>query len=111
MQIVQLADGVFVTGQISESDLEIIAENGIRTVVNNRPDGESADQPLAADLAEAAARLGLKYVYFPVLSNGITPENVHGFAAMRDDLEGPVLLFCRSGARSAKLWELSFSAP
>ena len=109
MQIYQLADGVFVTGQISESDLAVIAKNGIRTVVNNRPDGESAGQPENDDLADAATSLGLEYVYFPVLSNGITPENVQGFAEMRDDLEGPVLLFCRTGARSAKLWELSFS--
>ena len=110
MQIYQLADGVFVTGQISEPDLAVIAGNGIRTVVNNRPDGETAGQPETDDLAEAAGKLGLEYVYFPVLSNGITPENVQGFAAMRDDLEGPILLFCRTGARSAKLWELSFNA-
>ena len=110
MQIYQLADGVFVTGQISEPDLAVIAGNGIRTVVNNRPDGETAGQPETDDLAEAAGKLGLEYVYFPVPSNGIMPENVQGFAAMRDDLEGPILLFCRTGARSAKLWELSFNA-
>ena len=109
MQIYQLADDVFVTGQISASDLAVIAKNGIRTVVNNRPDGESWDQPETAELAEAAANLNLEFVYFPVLSNGITPENVQGFAAMRDDLDGPVLLFCRTGARSAKLWELSLN--
>ena len=109
MQIYQLADGVFVAGQISESDLPAIAEHGIRTVVNNRPDGESAGQPETADLSQAAAGLNMAYVYFPVPSNGITPEHVQGFAAMRDGLEGPVLLFCRSGARSAKLWELSFN--
>ena len=28
--------------------------------------------------------------------------------AIRPDLEGPVLLFCRTGARSTRLWELSF---
>jgi uncharacterized protein (TIGR01244 family) len=50
----------------------------------------------------------MKYVYFPVLSNGITRENVEEFANIRPGLEGPVLLFCRTGARSAKLWELSF---
>jgi len=109
MQIQQLDDGVFVAAQISAADLAIVAKNGIRTVVNNRPDGEVAGQPASDDLANAAANLGLEYVYFPVLTNGITPDNVQGFAAMRDDLEGPVLLFCRSGARSAKLWQLSFT--
>jgi sulfide:quinone oxidoreductase len=109
MQVQQLDDAIFATGQISETDLAVIAKNGIRTVVNNRPDGEAEDQPVSEELAAAAESLGLNYVHFPVLSNGITPDNVQGFAAMRDDLEGPVLLFCRTGARSAKLWQLSFT--
>jgi len=109
MQVQQLADAIFATGQISEADLAVIAKNGIRTIVNNRPDGEAEGQPVSDELAAAAENLGLNYVHFPVLSAGITPDNVQGFAAMRDDLEGPVLLFCRTGARSAKLWQLSFT--
>lgn len=108
MQLHQLAADVFVTGQIRPTDLAAFAGKGIRTVVNNRPDHEGPGQPTSDEIAAAAGELGINYVYFPVLSNGITRENVEGFAKIRPDLEGPVLLFCRTGARSTRLWELSF---
>jgi sulfide:quinone oxidoreductase len=109
MQLHQLAADIFVTGQISPNDLTAFAAKGIRTVVNNRPDHEGFGQPTSAEMAAAAEALGMKYVYFPVLSGGITRENVEGFAKIRPELEGPVLLYCRSGARSTRLWELSFA--
>jgi len=108
MQFHQLSNDVFVTGQISPQDLRAFAGKGVKTVVNNRPDNEGFGQPASAEIAAAAEELGMKYLYFPVLSNGISRENVEEFAKIRPGLEGPVLLFCRTGARSTKLWELSF---
>jgi len=35
----------------------------------------------------------------------ITPDNVQAMRAALDELDGPILAYCRSGARSAKLYE------
>ena len=42
-----------------------------------------------------------------IVSGGITLQNVRDFNEQCADLEGPVLLYCRSGARSAMLWQLA----
>jgi len=107
MDIRQLSPQYFVTGQISASDLAELAENGFRTVINNRPDHEAPHQPLSDDIAAEAARLGLRYLYLPVVSGRLTERDVENFGRAVRDIEGPVLLFCRSGARSAALWQLS----
>lgn len=106
MRVLQLAPDVYVTGQIFEHDLTTASKQGIRTVVNNRPDYETAGQPLSADLQRAAEDLGIKFVYYPVVSGRITADNVKEFSELRDQLERPMLIFCRSGARSTQLWEL-----
>lgn len=106
MNIGKLDESVYVTGQIREQDLAEIARNGVRTVVNNRPDGEEPGQPASATLEEAAGRLGLHYVYFPVVGGMITPQQVNEFRALRESIEAPALLFCRTGARCMQLWQL-----
>jgi uncharacterized protein (TIGR01244 family) len=106
MRVLQLAPDVYVTGQIFEHDLTTASKQGIRTIVNNRPDNESAGQPLSADLQRAAEALGMKFVSYPVVSGRITAENVEDFGRLREAQELPMLIFCRSGARSTQLWEL-----
>ena len=106
MRVLQLDPDVYVTGQLFERDLATASKQRIRTVVNNRPDNEAAGQPLSADLQQAAEELGLKFVYFPVVSGRITAEDVEKFRKLRDELERPMLIFCRTGARSTQLWEM-----
>ena len=52
-KLIQLEGGVFVAPQIVESDFAEIAAKGFKTVVNNRPDGEAADQ-MPDEVAKAA---------------------------------------------------------
>jgi uncharacterized protein (TIGR01244 family) len=105
LRVLPLASDVYATGQLFETDLELVAEQGVRTVVNNRPDGEVGGQPLAADLGKAAEGLGMRYVHFPVVSGRISAEEVRQFGRLLEELEKPLLLFCRSGARSTILYE------
>ena len=107
MNISQLSSRFFVTGQITPDDVGDLAEQGFKTIVNNRPDHESPGQPLSDDIASAAAERGLEYVYLPVVSGRITYENVEDFSRVRDELQEPVLLFCRTGQRCTMLWQLS----
>lgn len=107
LRVLPLETDVFATGQLFETDLKLVAEQGVRTVINNRPDGEARGQPLAEDLGAIAEELGMNYVFFPVVSNEITPAVSKKFAELIRDIEKPLLLFCRSGARSTILWELT----
>jgi uncharacterized protein (TIGR01244 family) len=93
--------------QIAPEDMPAIAAQGFSTVVNNRPDGEGGpDQPSSEAMAQAARAAGLEYHYLPVISGQITPEQVVRFAAIVAAASGPVLAFCRSGARSTNIWRM-----
>ena len=108
MNIMQLSSRFSATGQISEGDLAKIAAKGFKSVINNRPDGEGGpEQPKSADLAIAAEAVGLIYRYIPVVSGSITQQNIDSFAEACENLDGPTLLFCQSGARSTMLLYLS----
>ena len=103
----QLDDAVFVAGQIGEADIAAAAERGVRRIVCNRPDGEDAGQPAAAEVARWAAAAGMAFAHIPVAGDGLTPEAVRAMAAALGDGEGAVLAYCRSGARSTALWALA----
>jgi len=98
-----LPGDVFAAGQVSLSDLQSLSEQGISTIINNRPDFEAPMQPLAEDLARAAAALGLNYVYIPI-SGGVTLETISASCQAYAELPRPIVAFCTSGTRSAALW-------
>ncbi len=100
-----LADEVFVAPQLAPADLSEAARAGFRSVVNNRPDLEGGpDQPAHAAMAAAAAAAGLEYRFLPVNAAQQSPEEIRAFAELLDELPRPLLAFCRSGARSTRLY-------
>jgi uncharacterized protein (TIGR01244 family) len=105
-----LGPGFAVTGQIAPHDLPEVAALGFGTVINNRPDGEAGDQPSSDDVERAARAAGLRYLHLPVVSGAITAEQAKAMREALASAKGPVLAFCRSGARSGKLYELAQSA-
>jgi len=57
---------------------------------------------------EAAARAaGLQYAFLPVLGAYQTPEQAQAMAALMRELPKPVLAFCRTGTRSARLYAMA----
>jgi sulfide:quinone oxidoreductase len=107
MQTRNLAEKFSVSSQLTLSDLTAAADQGIRSIINNRPDGESSDQPTSAEIEAAAAALGLGYRHIPVVAGQIHDEDIANFSVALAELEAPVLAFCRTGTRSASLWALS----
>ena len=100
-----LTEAVSVAGVMTPDDIARAARLGFRSVVNNRPDGESPDQASGSELAAAAAAAGLAYTAIPV-AQGFSMEQVRAMAeALAGD--GPILAFCRSGTRSTNLWALA----
>jgi len=107
IQITQHNPNFATAPQIDPQDMAAIAAHGFTTVINNRPDGEGGPaQPTSAQMADAAAAAGLNYHYLPVISGQITPEQTQQFAALIKAAKGPVLAFCRSGARSTNIWSM-----
>ena len=104
--ITQLTPLFSVCPQIDEADMSTLASLGYKTVINNRPDGESADQPSSAIIAEAAYRHGLVYCHLPI-SMPVNFDDVAAVTHSLDTLPSPVVAYCRSGTRSAILWALS----
>jgi uncharacterized protein (TIGR01244 family) len=97
----QFDDKVMVSGQVAPREVAGLAEQGVTMLVNNRPDGEEPDQPLAGDIEDAAAAAGIEYRFVPIL-RGIGPADVEEMQkALRAAEEGKLLAFCRSGTRSA----------
>lgn len=107
MDLRKLSDTVTVAPQLRPEELAEVARLGFRTVINNRPDGESLDQPAAAVMETAARAAGLAYHYQPVVSGALGVEDVRTFRALLAEAEGPVLAFCRSGTRCTNLWALA----
>ena len=102
-----VAPDVYVSGQITADDLILAKQQGIVRVVNNRPDHEEPGQPLASELEAAALELGLDYIHAP--ARGMPgPDVVDAVEAALND-GGPVLLYCKSGMRSAAAWALASS--
>lgn len=96
-----------VAPQITAADVAEAAAQGFRTIVNNRPEGESADQTSGAEIAAAAAAHGLSYKALPY-GPGLPPPNiVSETAALLSEAEGPILAYCRSGTRSVLAWSLA----
>ena len=104
----QVADDFFVAPQLQPADFAAARALGIRTVINNRPDGEAPDQLSDVQARALAEAEGLAYVFVPVISGAIQPEAIAAFSEALKKHPGPYLAYCRSGTRSCFMW--SFAA-
>ena len=101
----QLSADVCVAGQLDPAAMAWAVQAGFKSVINNRPDFEGgSDQPTNATIEAAARAAGLAYAHLPVAPAVQTPEQIAAFAALLAALPKPILAFCRSGARSGKLY-------
>ncbi len=107
MSIQSITPTFAVAPQIAPEDLPAIAAAGFKSVICNRPDDEGPDQPRFATVAEAAAQAGLQARHLPVVSGQMTEAQVQAMAQLLQELPGPVLAYCRSGARSTQLWQMA----
>lgn len=101
----QVAADFCVAPQLTPEAMADVAALGFRSVINNRPDYEEGpEQPTNASVRAAAEAAGLQYRYLPVNGAYQSPEEIAAMGALLRELPGPVLAFCRSGARSTKLY-------
>ena len=99
-----IAADVCVAPQLTPDAMVEAAAAGFKSVVNNRPDFEHGpDQPTNAAIEAAARAAGLAYHHLPVDGGYQSPEEIAAMARLLSELPRPMLAFCRSGARSARL--------
>jgi uncharacterized protein (TIGR01244 family) len=100
-----LTPDVSVAPQLDPATMALAARAGFKSVVNNRPDFEGGpDQPTSAQMEAAARAAGLQYRHLPVSGAYQSPEGIAAFARLLEELPRPLLAFCRSGARSTRLF-------
>ncbi len=105
-----IAPDVCVSPQLLPESMAEAAKAGFRSVVNNRPDYEEGpEQPTNAQIEAAARAAGLEYRFLPVDGGYQSPEQVQAMAQLMTELPRPMLMFCRSGARSTRLYALAQS--
>ena len=107
MELKRINQHVTVSPQITPEDIPTLKAAGFTTIVNNRPDGESPDQPTSDQILAAATAAGLVYHYIPLGRDGVSPEMVEESRAVFEGSAGPVFCYCRSGTRSTTLWALA----
>lgn len=105
LPIQMLSPDFSVAPQLEPEAMAAAAAAGFRSVINNRPDFEGGpQQPASAEIEAAAIAAGLEYRHLPVSGAYQSPEEIASFGLLLDDLPKPILAFCRSGARSTKLY-------
>lgn len=103
----RLTNDLSVAPQISVSDVAGLAAEGFKSLICNRPDGESPDQPAFAEIERAARAAGLPTRNIPIVPGRMTPADVAAFKAALAELPKPILAYCRTGTRCTTLWSLS----
>jgi uncharacterized protein (TIGR01244 family) len=105
-ELIPLAPGFNVSGRLDRADIEALAEAGVRTIINNRPDGEDPGQLPAGEARKLAEAKGIAYHHIPITAASLSRGDVDAFAATLRAAAGPIVAHCRSGTRSTLLWAL-----
>jgi uncharacterized protein (TIGR01244 family) len=99
----RVTDDFWVAPQITPADVQTAAAQGVRLILNNRPEGEEPGQPTGEQIEAAAQAAGVTYVAVPIVGrpNHVDLEIISAALAEAD---GTVLAYCRSGTRSILAW-------
>jgi sulfide:quinone oxidoreductase len=100
-------ENLTVSGQITTEDVANLKAQGVKSIICNRPDSEDQGQPDSDVIAQAAKDNGLEFIFMPVISGKVTPENGVEFGEKIKSLPEPIHAYCRSGTRCTTLWALS----
>ena len=103
MPITTISEKLSVSSQLSREELSSLHRSGFKTLINNRPDGEDADQPGNQVECDATRQCNLSYAFIPVTMNTITEADIRAFQKVVRESEGPVLAHCKTGTRSLSL--------
>ncbi len=107
MERKQISDTLSVSSQISLEDVAFLKNEGIKTIICNRPDGEDPGQLEHDKIREQAINSGMEFHFMPVISGKMTPQDGDNFSEIINNTPTPIHAYCRSGTRCSILWALS----
>ncbi len=105
MDIRAVTENYSVSEQITPEDIAEIKNLGFKSIVCHRPDDEQPGQPAFGDVAAAAEAAGISIRHIPVTSAGLTMEAVDQMVDAVEEMDRPMLGYCRSGARSTAIFK------
>src|ERR1700733_9206698 len=105
--LMELAPGLSAAGALSRDDIEALAAAGVKTIINNRPDGEDPGQLPAEEARRLAAAHGIAYHHIPFVGGTLSAADIDAFDAVLKIAPQPVVAHCRSGTRSTMIWALT----
>lgn len=105
----QFNDQVTVGPQPTQSELERLAAQGFKSIVNFRREDEEdlSLTPLAE--GEQVEVAGLEYLHFPVSTDDMSPSTVDAFRDKFCRLPKPVFAHCKSGKRAGAMVMMHFA--
>ena len=103
MKLAYVSGKFAVSPQLAPRDMRGLADAGFKVLICNRQDGEEPNQPAVALMREAAEEAGLAFHHIPVSGGEFPPVAIEAFAKVREETDGKVLAFCRTGTRSITL--------
>jgi len=110
MKLAVLTPNFSALPQPAADDIGELADRGYRSIIGNRPDGETPDQPKWNDIKAAALARGMEAVHIPVVASRIDEVDIRAFREALEHLPKPIAAFCRTGTRSTLLWALANEA-
>lgn len=109
METMKINDQVSVGPQPSASELEKLEQQGFKTVVNFRTDGED-EQPLSPEAeGEKVKSTGMEYLHIPVSMDSMGPDLVDQFREKFQKLPTPLFAHCKSGKRAGAMVMMSIA--
>jgi uncharacterized protein (TIGR01244 family) len=97
-KFMQMGEGIFIGGQPDPDDLQALAKQGVKTVIDFRDPSETEGSN--AQMAKAAQ---LDYVNIPINKMTLSDADVTKFRNALNEKKGPYLLHCGSGARAGAM--------
>ena len=99
-----LTNKVSVAGQMNAAKFSQLMRQGFKSVIVNRPDQEIGNVVKVSELRNIAEKSQISVIYQPVNSGKISQTDILEFAKYYNELPKPILMICRSGARSSALF-------
>jgi len=85
-------------GQPTDAGIAILGRNGIRTIIDLRPNGDEGTHSIRKE-SDAVEAAGMRYISIPLSGvSAPSPESVAKILFLANEAEGPVLIHCRRGA-------------
>jgi len=106
MDLRPITDTYSAAPQLGPEDMAVLAERGVATVIDNRPDDEIPPSHRAAAMRAAAEAAGLTFVFNPIIHGGLAEAQIERQADAIAASDGPVVAYCASGNRSTIIWAL-----